>query len=259
MKTLISSEISSSVTTFMAYKTILWTTVLTSLICTCCNTLSLSGSMLHIHFQADWLSAVPSIAWNSTTLVRHTFSVSSSSLSLATQSSRLPTAIRLTKIPSTIASVSSASNPTTLVSSAFPSIKSSTTPTGIPPPPITNVQPLVTLTHPPRSTVLAVSPPSRSCYACPPHKYIDVQSYDVTYKIASFTSMIPDSYSTAGFNYNFSSNLIEREVGYNITITPIPFCSGLSMSICNNPLSGYNSYENLWSAWRDCKLCQYGE
>ena len=75
----------------------------------------------------------------------------------------------------------------------------------------------------------------------------------------TLTGMIPNNCSVNGFNYVYSENLDPSQVGYNMTITPIPFCSGLSTSTCENPLPGYNSTENLWGAWRNCESYQHCE
>lgn len=50
LETLVSSETLSSAFTFTTYKTVLLTTVLTSMVCTCCNTLSFCELMFLIHF-----------------------------------------------------------------------------------------------------------------------------------------------------------------------------------------------------------------
>ena len=50
LETLVSSETLSSALTFTTYKTVLLTTVLTSMVCTCCNNLSLCELMFLTHF-----------------------------------------------------------------------------------------------------------------------------------------------------------------------------------------------------------------
>lgn len=51
IETLVSSEISSSVVTLTAFKTIVLTSVSTSMICTCDNTLSPCKLMFHVYFR----------------------------------------------------------------------------------------------------------------------------------------------------------------------------------------------------------------
>lgn len=51
IETLVSSEISSSVVTLTAFKTIVLTSVSTSMICTCDNTLSPCKLIFHVHFR----------------------------------------------------------------------------------------------------------------------------------------------------------------------------------------------------------------
>lgn len=51
IETLVSSEISASVATFTAFKTIVVTTVSTSMICTCDNTLSPCELTFHVQFR----------------------------------------------------------------------------------------------------------------------------------------------------------------------------------------------------------------
>ena len=57
--------------------------------------------------------------------------------------------------------------------------------------------------------------------------------------------MIPNNYLVNEFNYVYSKNLNLSQVKYNMTITLIPFCSNLSISIYKNSLPGYNLIKNL--------------
>ena len=74
---------------------------------------------------------------------------------------------------------------------------------------------------------------------------MNIYKNDVKFKITSFAGMISNNCSVNRFNYVYSENLNSSQVRYNITITLIAFCSGLSTSTCNNPLSGYSLTENL--------------
>ena len=175
-----------------------------------------------------------------------------------TQSSISPATIDSMTQLSISSSDEPASTHSTPTSSAPTSVDISITSTNVPTPSITSFQPSATLSDAPASTVLPVDPPTSSCNACPEH-HMDVHENNVKSKIASFAGMIPNNCSVNGFNYVYSENLDPSQVGYNMTITPIPFCSGLSTSTCENPLLGYNSTKNLWGAWRNCESYQHRE
>ena len=200
---------------------------------------------------------MPSITRNSTNLFQSIASVFDIFSSLDTQPSGSDVTVNSTTQLSTFSGVSSFSTPTTPNSSTSSSVNTSPTSLGISPALITDVQPSVTLTYTSTSTVLPVSPPSSSCYACPTVHYVDVHAKNVFSTIANFSEMIPNSCSTNGFSYEYPSDWNDEQVGYNITITPIPSCAGLSTSTCENPLPDFNSSENLWGAWRNCKWYQH--
>ena len=199
---------------------------------------------------------MPSITRNSTNLFQSTPSAFDTFSSLATQSSGSYATVNSTTQLSTFSSVSSFSSPTTPTSTSS-SVDTSPTSSSISPAPITDVQTSVTLTYTSASTVLPVSPPSSSCYACPTVHYVDVHAKNVFSTIANFSEMIPDSCSTNGFSFEYPSDWNDEQVGFNITITPIPSCGGVSTSTCENPLPDFNSSENLWGAWRNCKWYQH--
>ena len=129
----------------------------------------------------------------------------------------------------------SASTHLTPTSSALTSISISITSTNILTPSVTSFQHSATLSDTPASTVSPVDPRTSSCNACPEH-HVNIHENDVKSKIANFASMIPNKCSVNGFNYVYSENLDPSQVGYNMTISLILFCSDLSTSTCENPL-----------------------
>ena len=131
------------------------------------------------------------------------------------------------------------------------------TSSSISPAPITDLQSSVTLTHTSASTVLPVSPPSSSHHACPTVNHVDVHASNVFFKLVNFSEMISDSCSTNGFIYEYPSDRNDEQIGFNITITPIPSYGGLSTSTYENSLPEFNSSEDLMGAWRSCKWYQH--
>ena len=257
IETLASSETSPSILILTSIKTVLLTTVLTSTVHNNDKTLSLCELMLYIYFQIGSLTAVPSVTLRSrisTVLTNYTRSYTSiftSPTSLTTQSSNFSRTMSTMQL-FTSSSVSSASM--ILTSSALSSIDTPGTPMTIPPSSNTAIQPLATSTDPPVNTVLPVSPPASSCYACPPSTdYVDVPAKDVLSKIATFIAQVPQNCSIYGFAYEFPADLVNYDVGYNMSISLLPFCSDPSTSTCEDPLSDYSSSDVLWGAWRNCK------
>ena len=115
----------------------------------------------------------------------------------------------------------------------------------------------VTLINP-ASTVTSVNPPASTVYDVPPPtkiEYIDVNPGDMNRYADKFCQIsFPEDCRTNGYTFTYDSNFEERVVQYNISISPIPFCSPLT-STCEFPLSNpvLNCSYSLKTAWHNYK------
>lgn len=127
----------------------------------------------------------------------------------------------------------------------------------------TDSQPLVLTSDPPASTVPPVDPPASTvCNSPPPTGYVDVNPGDVDRHADEFckTEFSQDC-PTNGYAFTYRSSFVYEVVGYNISITPVPFCNGLSTSTCEDPLSNldYDCSYSLKTAWQNCEWCRNRE
>lgn len=212
-------------------------------------------------------SSAPSRFPSSTVQVSAFYSNSTATVSvtqLSTCSSLSPTSTAAISTSSVLSSIST-SVISTIQSSSISSDSTSTTSITT-----TDSQPSV-VPSPAASTTTPVDPPANSaCNSPPPYSdadlppkgYIDVNPGDVDRHADNFcTTDFPQDCPINGYANKYNASFVDYVVGYNISINPVPFCSGPSTFTCEYPLPNldYSCSYSLKTAWQNCEWCRNRE